>query len=267
MDAEPNVRQEQPLLMAVLIGHIFDATIALIVLLPATLALYVFARPLGPFLLLLDLAIIVFLLFRLVYGLLQRDTTLYKLEANQIIVERGVWNHTRATIPIEGLTRSNVQVQQSLRDQVGGYGSLVITLPDHRRYKLDYMQDPLAWRAEIVQRLPRVEWLLEKPTLTPPEPAPGGWLVGFSYAFVPLMLLIMFVGGALLLSQARLSTPEMPDPPITIPLGIGDVTFKSSDLARSILSVASSPVFLIPLILLLMILVFRLIINKVPSRH
>ncbi len=259
MEEELLAWQERPSAMAMTIERILDAMTVLVVMLVIAAPFFAFARDLGSILLWLGFAGIFGVAVRLIFDLLERECTHYVLEPDQLIVECGLVTPQRIVVPLDQLRPQNIRARQSWRGRIGGYGSLVLTVPEIGPVELKFLEDLRASRTEIVKRLKADP----APTLIPvpvPVRSSTGWMSGLIFALVGLFFVLGMAGLYFTLTSFEFTAPSVGPVPVRVPLPFGGyIDMDALDFLRAYLSILTTPPFSLIIAVLILLLIVRII--------
>ncbi len=233
--------------------------IVLVISLVLAVPLYASAKNLSTLLLLIGFAGILAVVMRLVFDLLGRECTRYLLAPEGLVFERGLLTPQRTVIPWEKIQAQNTAVRQSWRGQLGGYGSLVLRVPEVGQVELKYLDDPKACRREIFKRL-KPDTAETEAAIPVPVPASSNWIGGVVFAVAGLFVVLTAIGLYFTATSVQFETPEVGSVPVRLPLPFGGyIEMDAIDFLRSYWSILTTPPFSLIFAVLILLFIVRLI--------
>ena len=164
------IRQERPSTTAIVANRSLDAVVVLIGILVVALPFFAMIREIGIAFVILAFIGALLILVRMLVDLLEREYSLYTLEADRLIVDRGIFSHQRIVVPLESTHIQRVAAQQPFFGRIVGYGHVLIFTAGWGIVRLSYVSNPYAWQEDILKRLGSI---VGKPIASPRVQASG----------------------------------------------------------------------------------------------
>ena len=147
------IRQERPSSTAIVANRLIDATAVLVGTLIIALPFFMMVKEIGIAFVFLAILGASLILIRMLLDLLQREYSLYRLEPDQLIVDRGIISHQRIVVPLNATRIQNVAAQQPFLGRLVGYGHVLVYTAGWGVVRLRYVSNPYVWQEDILRQL------------------------------------------------------------------------------------------------------------------
>jgi membrane protein YdbS with pleckstrin-like domain len=151
MQPQIPLRQERPSAPAILLERGFDAIVVLVAILAIALPFYFLSSMIGALFVLLVLIGAALIVMRAFLDFVEREYAVYRLEADRLVVERGVVARRRIIVPLDAAHLQRVFARQSFLGRLGGYGDVIVATAGLGWVKLRHVENPYAWQEEILR--------------------------------------------------------------------------------------------------------------------
>jgi membrane protein YdbS with pleckstrin-like domain len=153
MQPQAGVRQERPSAKAIVLERGFDTIIVLASVLAVAVPFYFLSPTVG--------AIFVFLAFigaglivvRAGFDFVAREYSLYRIEADRLVIERGLVTRRRVVVPLDAGHLQGVFARQSFLGRLGNYGDVIISTAGSGWARLHQVENPYAWQGAILRHV------------------------------------------------------------------------------------------------------------------
>ncbi len=217
------IRRERPSATAIIANRGVDAVIILVGCLIIAFPFFMMVREIGIAFIILGIVGALLIVMRLLFDLMEREYSLYSLEPDRLIVERGIISHQRIVVPLDASHVQRVSAYQPYLGRVIGYGHVLVLTAGLGAVRLKYVSDPYAWQENILRQLapsptvPRTVSSIPTPTPLPSTQITGKKLRQLLLAISGLFTLICVCG---LLFGAGNAAIARPTPTPTPSLGV-----------------------------------------------
>lgn len=147
------IQQERPSFVAIVANRGLDAIVVFIGISVVALPFFAMVKEIGMAFVLLALVGAFLVLGRMLVDLLEREYSLYTLEDDRLIVDRGIISHQRIVVPLESAVIQRVAAQQPFLGRIVGYGHVLVFTAGWGIVRLRYVSNPYAWQEDILKRL------------------------------------------------------------------------------------------------------------------
>ena len=163
------------------------------------------------------------IVMRMLFDLLGREYSLYSLEPDRLIVERGIISHQRIVVPLDASHVQRVSAYQPYLGRVIGYGHVLVLTAGLGAVQLRYVSDPYAWQENILRQLaPSPTAPRTASSIPTPSPSPSTQIAGRKLQQLLLVIsgLFTLICVCSLLFSAGNAAVAKPTPTPTSSLGV-----------------------------------------------
>jgi membrane protein YdbS with pleckstrin-like domain len=147
------IRRERPSATAIIANRGLDAVVILVGCLIIALPFFMMVKEIGIAFIVLDIVGVLLIVMRMLFDLLEREYSLYSLELDRLIVDRGIFSHQRIVVPLDASHVQRVSAYQPYLGRIIGYGHVLVLTAGWGAVQLRYVSDPYAWQENILRQL------------------------------------------------------------------------------------------------------------------
>ena len=147
------IRRERPSATAIIANRGLDAIIVLVGCSIIALPFFMMVREIGIAFIVLGIVGTLLIVMRMLFDLLEREYSLYSLEPDRLIVERGIISRQRIVVPLDASHVQRVSAQQPFLGRLIGYGHVLVFTAGWGMVQLRYVIDPYSWQENILRQL------------------------------------------------------------------------------------------------------------------
>ncbi len=147
------IRQERPSATAIIANRGLDAVVVFLGILVVALPFFAMVREIGIAFVILGFVGALLILVHMLVDLLEREYSLYTLESNRLIVDRGIISHQRIVVPLDPLHVQHVAASQPYLGRLVGYGHVVVMTAGFGIIRLRYVSNPYSWQEDILKQV------------------------------------------------------------------------------------------------------------------
>jgi membrane protein YdbS with pleckstrin-like domain len=228
MQSQIPLLQGRPSATAILLERGFDAFVVLVAILAIAVPFYALSSAMGALFALLALFGFGLIAIRASFDFVEREYSVYRLEPDRLVVERGAVSRRRVVVPLDAVHLQRVFARQSFLGRLGGYGDVVIATAGSGGVRLRYVNNPYHWQDEILRHVGPIAPdmpLASTSPLVPGRAFPPAKLALILTGFISLICVgSLFLGGVSIHLSHPAPTPT-PQPSIFSGLNIttGDI--------------------------------------------
>lgn len=168
------IRRERPSATAIIANRGLDAVIILVGCLIIAPPFFMMVREIGIAFIVLGIVGALLIVMRMLFDLLEREYSLYVLEPDCLIVERGIVSRQRIVVPLDASHVQRVSAQQPFLGRIVGYGHVLVFTAGWGIVQLRYVSDPYMWQESILRQLaPSTTSSRIAPGISAPSPSPS----------------------------------------------------------------------------------------------
>jgi len=171
--------RERPSATTIIANRGLDAVIVLVGCFIIALPFFMMVREIGIAFVVLGIVGALLIVMRMLFDLLEREYSLYSLEPDRLIVERGIVSRQRIIVPLDASHVQRVSAHQPYLGRVIGYGHVLVLTAGWGAVQLRYVSDPYAWQENILRQLaPSPTAPRTASSIPTPSPSPSTQIAG-----------------------------------------------------------------------------------------